>query len=351
MLRCLSIVLFLLVTLAAACARAERVDDLYSARVIVADRSEAALAAAAREGLAQVVLKVTGTETALELEGVAQAVAEGRRYLQQYAYGEGDPDAPGLELSMQFDEESVRERIVAAGAPLWTSNRPPVLVWLVADGEGRRELVAEQTHPALMQALRAAFSRRGVPLRLPLLDLTDLRSLSPGQVWRQELLPLVAASARYGDAEILAGRVLQLSSGQWLGDWMHIDGERRTVQRAFTAQTLDEVLALGAGLAASRIAARYAITADASSAAEGIDIEVRGIVDFPAFAQVIASLQALELVEFASPTQVGPGRMLIHLRTAAALEQLLPLLALNPRLQPLDEPAVDNRPVYLWQAR
>jgi len=329
-------------------ASAEVVGDLYSARTPVADRSEQALVQAAREGLAQVVLKITGSESALALEDVAAALAEARRYLQQYAYVDGEGDGAALELSMQFDEEAVRSRVISAGAPLWTANRPAVLVWLVSEGDAQRQLVGEQTHPQLLAALRAAFDRRGVPLRVPLLDLSDLGALSPGQVWRQELLPLVAASARYGENEILAGRVLRLSSGQWLGDWMHIDGQGRSVQRSFTAQTLDEVLALGAGLAASRIAARYAITADVAGAQTGVDIEVRGINDYANYAEVIAWLQGLELIEFASPEQVGPQQMLIHLRTAAAMEQLQPLLALNPRLQLLGTPQGGGRPVYRW---
>ena len=90
-----------------------------------------------------------------------------------------------------------------AGLPVWRANRPTVVAWVVLDdGSERRILGAESTHPAI-EALRSRARERGVPLRLPLLDLQDLSAVSFTDVWGGFEEGIVAASARYrADAAI-----------------------------------------------------------------------------------------------------------------------------------------------------
>jgi len=165
----LTTVVLCLALLADPAARAAVIDDLYRAEVAVGDRGRRALAGAARDGLEQVVVKVTGSEEALDLAPVRQALDDAERYLQQYTYREAGDG--GLTARLRYDESVLRGLLLEAGAPLWTARRPPVLVWLVAEGTDGRDFVSPGHQPALAEALGEAFERRGVPLRLPLRDL------------------------------------------------------------------------------------------------------------------------------------------------------------------------------------
>ena len=62
------------------------VENLYSARISVPDRSQAALDSAARAGLAEVLVKITGSRDVLSLPVLKRAVGDARDLLQQFSY-------------------------------------------------------------------------------------------------------------------------------------------------------------------------------------------------------------------------------------------------------------------------
>ena len=74
-------------------AQAEVVSDLHSAEVPVADRTQAALNAAARDGLAQVLVKVSGSIDVLNYPAIKAVLPKSRSYVQQYAYAVGEGNA------------------------------------------------------------------------------------------------------------------------------------------------------------------------------------------------------------------------------------------------------------------
>ncbi|KGE05275.1 DUF2066 domain-containing protein [Pseudohaliea rubra] len=328
--------------------RAAVIDNLYQAEVMVDDRGRRALDAAAREGLAAVVLKVTGSDEALALPPVQAALDDASRYLQQYTYREAEDGALSAELL--YDETVLRGLLLEAGAPLWTARRPPVLVWLVAEGPGGRDFVRPAHQPGLAEALTEAFARRGVPLRTPLLDLRDSAALGPGPAWRLDAASIAAASARYGLADVLAGRVLPLSSGDWLGDWVYLhDGER--LNRAVTASDPAAFAEAGAALAAGAIARRYAVASAGEAAAGGTRVLVLGIDSFAAYAEVMAWFEGLDLVDRVNPELIDGDGLVLRVVARTDLARLAPVIELNERLQPL--PAVPDtvraERAYRWQ--
>ena len=328
--------------------RAAVIDDLYRAEVGVDDRGRRALASAARDGLAQVVVKVSGSEDVLALAPVQAALADAQRYLQQYSYRKTDDGR--LTAELQYDETVLRGVLLEAGAPLWTANRPPVLIWLVAEGRAGRDFVGPAHQPQLAEALAAAFDRRGVPLRQPLLDLRDAAALGPGPAWRLDAATIAAASSRYGADDVLAGRVLPLSSGEWLGDWVYLhDGER--LDRAVTAPDPAAFAEAGAALAAAAIARRYAVASAGEVAAAGGRLLVLGIESFADYAAVMAWLGSLELVDQVNPESVDGDRVVLRLDARADLARLAPVIELNERLEPL--PAVPGdataERAYRWR--
>jgi hypothetical protein len=342
-----SVVLLLSALLLAPLAAARVVDGLYSARIPVADRSDATLSRAVREGMSEVLVKVTGSRQALELPRLQQAVADARRLLQQYSY-ESSADGESLRVDLRFDSNAVRALVIESGAPLWTANRPPVLVWLVVDDTAGRHLAGGEAWPGLRDSLRDAFARRGVPLLLPVLDGEDLRDIAPGQAWRQSLPALVQASRRYPAELVLLGRAAALSDGRWLGDWLLYDGARR--DRAVTADAMPDFIAAGVDMVADVVAGRFAL---ASSAGEGGDsagrIEVRGVRDFDDYAAIVAWLESLELIESADLEWLQEDRLSLRLKAQTDLQSLRPLIELNDRLRPTAQVGEQDALVYSWR--
>ncbi|MFN2287490.1 MAG: DUF2066 domain-containing protein [Chromatocurvus sp.] len=326
---------------------ARMVEDLYSARISVPDRSQAALDSAARAGLEEVLVKITGSRDVVSLPVLKRAVRDARELLQQFSYqsGTGTDD---LVLELSFSSETVRSLVIEAGAPLWTANRPQVLVWLVLDGAEGRQLVDAAGYPGVVRRLRQAFDRRGLPLAMPVLDIEDVTALSPGDAWRQSASAIMQASARYPAEQVLVGRAAAMSGDRWLGDWLLLDGRSRR-DRAVTADSADAFLDAGVDLVADTIAGRFALTSSVAGGTPGARLEVSGIATYADYAAVVSWLESIELVEYANVEWLRGDRLTLNLVAGTDLQSLRPLLELNDRLVPVAQGAETGNLVYKWQ--
>ncbi len=329
---------------------AELVRDLYVADVPVSDRSSGELARASAEGLAQVLVKVSGSAEVLALPPVADAVRGARARVRQYSYARVDSPAPeagsDLVARVEFDPVQVRDLLASAGAPIWTATRPVVLVWLVVEDEAGRRFVSSGTHPELVAGLAEGFRRRGVPLRFPLFDLADTTALDPEEAWSLPGPLLLAASERYGSAEILAGRIAVLSSGEIAGDWAYFSGSGRQ-GRSVVRSDAGEFLRQGVAMVVEDMASRYAL-AVAGGAGDGLQMTVAGVTSYADYAAVLSWLEGLEPISRAQVTAIVGDTLSLVLTADADAAQLAGIIELNPRLRPGSNPPARGLS-YQWR--
>ena len=330
---------------AAAALHAEVIDDIYTARIAVTDRSPATLRSARREGLARVLVKASGDRTALTRPEAAEAVRAAERYLLRYSYEE-DRDEGTLTLSLDYDERAVQKLLRDARLPLWTANRPPIVAWLVvSDGQGRH-FVGSGDMPGHADALDARFRERGLPLQLPLLDLEDTATLSPGAAWRQSSAAIVAASRRYRGAEVLAGRAARTTTGRWVGDWRFLY-EGRWLTRPVATDSYDEFAAAGADLVAATISGRYAVTV-----LEGADqrhrVTLRGVRNYGDYVAAQRALGGLEAVRRVVPERLIGDLVSLRIEADADLVQLGRIIELDERFVPTPAAAGESGLFYEW---
>jgi hypothetical protein len=311
---------------------AELVRDLYVADIPVADRGEAELARAATEGLAQVLVKVSGSVDVLQRPEIAPALQGARGRVQQYSYSRVDAGSGELSARVEFDAAQVRDMLVSAGAPIWTATRPAVLVWLVVEEAGERRFLSPGTHPELATQLAEGFRRRGVPLRFPLLDLTDAAALDPAEAWHLPSPLLVAASTRYRAGEVLAGRLAVLASGDVVGDWAYLSTQGRQ-GRSVPRTEPGLFMQAGVELVVEDMAARYAISGVEASGA--VSLRVRGVSSYADYAAIISWLEGLEPISQARLTALDEGTLTLAIVAAADLAQLASIIELNPRMRPV----------------
>jgi hypothetical protein len=339
--------LVLLVSLVSQNLRAEIVRELYSAQVPVADQSSSVLTRASGTALSEVLVKVSGSTEVLANPVIVDALGSARSHVQQYAYARNDGQ---LSVRIEFAGEWVTALVIEAGVPLWTANRPAVLVWLVVDDGSGRRMLSPDSDPELVRQLRDAFARRGVPLQLPLFDLADTAALPPAQAWSLDTQALAAASGRYNLTAVLSGRLAHLSTGAIAGDWVFFYGDER-MARAVTAADEQAFLRDGAALVAEDMAARFAVTASADGAA-GLAMQVSGVSSYADYAAIVNWLESLELIERANVEWVRGDSLQLRLLAQADAAQLAGTIELNKRLQPVPAgPAEAPGPQlnYQWQ--
>jgi len=93
-------------------------DGLYTGQVPIASQSEADTATALAAALGQVLVKLTGDNAVLNRPGVAKAVAQPNRYVQQYRYAQdvvADSGQMRLSLIAQFDRAAVDKLLADLG--------------------------------------------------------------------------------------------------------------------------------------------------------------------------------------------------------------------------------------------
>jgi hypothetical protein len=326
------------------------VESLHRAVVAVEDHSRGQLTSATRQALGQVLVKVSGDRSVLEYDVLRSALAQADGYVQRYQYLRSDDGS--LKLQVHFDPRLVNELLREAQAPLWTANRPSLLVWLVAEDAGGRQPVTREARPELIDALAEQLERRGVPVVFPLYDLQDTLALSVEDLWRLDEIAVSRASQRYGVADVLVGRLTELSADRWMGDWLYLYG-REAMESSFYGETTANFSGNAVDMVADDMAVRFAVAAGAGGAGSVL-VRVDAIADYADYRSVLKFFETIELVGSAWPAYVEGDSVVFRLTAQADAEQLSRIIAINRRLkrlespQPLERGPVDLALTYQW---
>ena len=300
---------------------ADKVPQLYEARIPVFSQSREERNDAIRNAFTEVLVRVSGRADIAKTEdypAIATAVESATRYAQQFRFYKAnpqptDPKEPKLVLWVRFDEKAVNSVLRANQLPVWGDTRPATLVWLVVDNRGRRTLVgndsADPDHAAILERARM----RGVPLRFPLLDLTDRSSLRVSDVWGNFESTILQASQRYQTEAVLVGRVYQGYSGSWTARWsLYSDGRRQ--DWAITDSEKASVLAPGIDKTAETLALRYAQVGHTEN--DQVLVLVKDIKGLSDYNRTVKYLQGLSHISKVKPYQVEQNKALFQITAA-----------------------------------
>lgn len=239
------------------------VSGLYQVREPVASQQPDERAAALSRALDTLVLRLTGNADAAQNPALAALRKDPQQIVSQYGY-EGD------KLLVDFDPLSTDRSLRQAGLSLWGSNRPAILVWWLNDASEGSSLVGDGQPSAA--TLTQAAQHRGLPLRLPLADLSEQLLATAENLSANDAGALRGASERYAADALLAVQARE-DNGQWQAQWRLWLGEEReqgTVQGGDQAALADAVM-----LAISqRLAPRFVVAAGMAS---NLTIEVQGV--------------------------------------------------------------------------
>jgi len=285
--------------------------SLYSAQVPLDQEENDPRARAYELALADVLLRVSGSELSSDLEMVELLFPNPASYVVQFRPGADDT------LWVSFDGNAIQNTLRQAGQTVWGSDRPLTLIWLAVDwGQGKREIIAADD-PArsrdearsidrnrlLRQRVLDIAERRGLPVAFPLLDTIDLQNLSFSDIWGGFDDALIAASERYEADAILVGRVRPASSQR--NRWSFYFGGEEWTWNGEPELVVSQV--------ADLLAAEFAISG--SAVLETVDVTIGGIDSVETFGAVQNLLAEMTVIEQFSITRVEGDR--IRFRVAA----------------------------------
>lgn len=337
-------VVMLGLVLAAFCAPASAVtvSGLYSVEVPVTGSSPDQLAVGYADGLARVMVRVSGTRDVLELEGIEAALADAESLLLSYQYLRGDTGEN--RLRMAFGAVGVNRALASIDAPVWGANRPLTLAWVAVEDRGTRTLITEGTDSATannqqvtatwQQAFNQAALDRGLPVALPPAQFSGDRELL-SDLWGQFVNRINRVSENV-EHDVMALVRVNRSGGQWRAGWvfegMAMDGGEESV----TAPTPEALAQTVVNRWAERYANRYAVAAGEVGESPQVDIVLRNASSLADYGKVNKVLEGLTPVVSVGATRVKGDQLTLRVAFSGELDQLKEYIALDPRFVPLE---------------
>lgn len=282
-----------IVYLGAPSAYAVDVPTLYTAQVPLDEESDSPREDAYKAALVLVLARVSGSQLSGNEDAIDELFPVPAAYVTQFRPGTDDT------LWVSFDDKAIERILRASGQTVWGRDRPLTMVWLAVDwGGGEREIIAAgdpegtqregrsiDRNRLLRERVLEIAQHRGLPLAFPLLDTTDLQSVTFSDIWGGFDERVVAASERYDANSVLIGRIRP--SGSQRNRWTYLF---RTESRTWTGEA-EQIVSQIADL----LAAEFAVGGDAPL--EMVALNVAGIESVDAYGSVHDILSGLSLIE------------------------------------------------------
>jgi hypothetical protein len=332
--------IFIVSILLASCVSVRAADvAIYTGSAEVASQSDADRESGLRAALRSALIKASGDARLAQDPALAGILGRANGLARHYTYREStQAGADGatvlrLQIEAEFDPQGLESALRDLGRPLWGRERPTVLVWLVIDNNGTKQIASAFQQSAL-GALLSTAEQRGLPLQLPRMDGADLNRVNPVTLWDAPPASVIGASQRYNARVILVARLQKLSAG-WSARYTLIEGHEFENWEATDALAAG-VLSQAINGTVDRIARRYAT--DHSGPPLGrVQVWIEDLRSATDFAAAIGYLERLSVVTEVASEAAEPGRLMVTLQVGVGTQRLRQLLAMDKVL--LLEPA------------
>lgn len=348
MYRMLKIVVFLQLISLCFGANAVVIEDLFEARVEIADQTQRSQNSAVKEAFKLVLVKVSGNRELLRDDTIKRHIAQATSFLLSYQF---DLQPDNIYYVAEFDAQRIEKIIRFAGYSIWGKRRPDSIFWLAIQDKDsqQRKLVtlSNQQDNMLDEALSTA-TKRGVSVSFPILDLTDLQMVGVYDVWNSFTQTIVEASDRYSVDYVVSASVFSRQQDSWTGQWTIAHKGRYSIGE-ITEDSIDAVISEFVEILADNQAQQYALgTSDISD--EKVKIVVGNINQLTKYVEVSDFLQSLTVVLSATLVEQNGNKGIFELELFGDENDLANALRLDDRIQPVLDQSNQTDAVmeYLW---
>lgn len=320
-------------------AGAALVQGLYEARVPIAQQSVKVQQQAAREAMAQVLVKIKGNEDVLDSQVIRAKLDQAEDYIRQYRF---DNEKGQGYFIANFDAAKIDDLVRAAGFAVWGNRRPSTLVWLaIEDPETKeRTLISELRRTEEISWMLDAARNRGIILNFPLLDIEDLNRVGVFDVWGRFTGQLLLASERYEVEAMLSARMYQVeiadSQGQatrtqWQLDWNYfMQGLQQ--EGTLTAKTRQALLTDLVNNHADILAMSF-VGDNTEQGASLVELQFNNVSDLDIYVKISRILQSLSVVSHVSLEQLSGTVGIFKVRLSGSEQGLINAISLEDRIQ------------------
>lgn len=335
----LRIFLLLMGILLIPAAHAVPVEGLYRAEIHLPVRASEsqmlneAFALAAEE----VLIKVSGNKDAINGDLLRQAKAQASAWVSEHSVASlnellpsGNGLVPGKQIRVSFYQQSIDGFLSKNNLPVWGENRPSVLVWLVSDMDGVRQLSGSNAPSDVLNGFARSALSVGVPIYAPLLDDTDKSVLTTFDVWGFFEDVIARASQRYRTDAVAALRVSRFA-GQVDGSLLVMLQQGQTERFSLSGDTMEALLDQAAVHLAKVFSSRFASVRNDASANQ-VSIQIVGIKSFASLDRVQSYFESIGVVRSVTLVKVDGDKVEFSVSIDGDQQKLFNSVALNDLL-------------------
>lgn len=322
---------------------------LYTATVEVLSQNEESRIAAMHKGLAEVLVRTSGQTAVLKVPKIQQELKQADRWVERFTYEPVAIDGKATNkfmLTLNFNPEAVKRLLTESRQGLWLQTRPITIAWFAMDTPEGKQLIGNDSELPIPNVVQTTAEARGVPVILPLLDLTDLSKVNADDVWQQNAAALNdVGTGRYNAEAVLMGKFQGLDNGKkWHANWVLMVDEVKLAWEG-DASTLSDLVKDGINTMTDKMGARFAqatatttattiASTSVTSPSVSLTLAINGIKGMGAYAKSTSYLENLPGVSNLAVQTIGPDYVVYELSVSGGSQELVSLLKRDAVLVP-----------------
>jgi len=317
--------------------------DIYTVEVPVKSQSQYFRNLAMREGLSEVLIRASGSEDVLTNDYIRTNLTKANAFVQQFAFHKSVENTKTntqeypWTLRLVFQDTVIQKLLSDAGLPIWSSNRPVVLIWLAEENSQGRSIVGLDSDTA--QVFLEESKRRAIPIQFPLMDSQDSSIVEFTDVWGRFSSPIQTASERYQSKVIVFGRIYP-DGGKLQTDWQMILENGRSGWRS-EADSIEQASQQLFTELGRRLCDKYCLMAT-NIVGNELLLRVSDLNNLIAAASVEKYLMSLLPVRDINLVELSGNQALFKLRLVSREQAVLEAIALDSALSPLPNPPTNT---------
>lgn len=324
---------------------AAKVAGLYQAEITVISQLSDVRTKAARQGLLEVLMKVSGNPEVETNPYLQDSLKRAEYFVQAYSYATSSTSSAYV-LKIYFSPFDVKRLLRQAGIAFWGENRPLILTWIsIKHKNNATEVVGYDTGLDLLNKVKTEARRFGLPIIFPIMDVTDVDDINPADVTSFNLSNLKKTNDRYGADAVLIGNIIERdneSDSRWLlalGDKQWTWTISSSDQFNLVASALDQV--------SRALAKHYLIKTDQPNLA-WFTLTVNNVKTRKDLAKLLNYFNKMNQVQEAELSQVKGEIVEIAVQIKGPLANFLQNALLNHHLELKSQDEKNNKLVYDW---
>ena len=323
------------------------VEDLFTVEMPVADQTTSLRLESFSEAFKQVIVKVSGSDDALQSPAFERPIQNSARYVKQFRYvnrslpEDEEYDLERLILRIDFDQQLIEGLLREQNFPVWGRERPSTLLVISYDVNENIKLVSDDATPDLVESLDKAASIHAVPVLFPLMDLEDIALVSIGDIVSRQYENIRVMSRRYAPNALLVGQIVGRSGKGWQGDW-EVRFDNQVFKWTFKASAKQAVIDQVIRHLAKILALEYALE-DHRRIEQSLLLSVSELEGIEKLIKVQQYLKSLNVVDSVRIAMVSKDVVTYRLQLRNEPEDLQRLIEFGEVLEQEDFPQVNPR--------